>query len=137
VAAVYQDRELDAGWTAEVRKRVHGGADAASRVQHVVDEHDAPAIDIDRHLCALKARTQLERLDVIAVQADVQLAYWHRLALEFTDGIGKAAGERDAACMHANEGYAGDATVVLDDLVGDAADSTADIVGGEDDMAFR
>jgi hypothetical protein len=84
----------------------------------------------------LEARAQLQRRDVVAVKADVQLTDGDRLALKLTDRIGEAAGQRHAPRVHADECDGRKAAIVLDDLVGDAADGAANVVGGKDDVAF-
>jgi hypothetical protein len=54
------------------------------------------------------------------------------LALEFLDGGRETLGQRDATAAEPNQRYAFQPLVTLHDLVGDAADGAADVVGGKD-----
>ena len=47
-ATVDQHRQLHAGRPAEVEQLVDHGAHGAAGVQHVVDQHDVPAVDLER-----------------------------------------------------------------------------------------
>ena len=55
-AAVDQHGELDARGPAEVEQLVDRGAHAAAGVEHVVDEHDGRAVDVERQRRALGCR---------------------------------------------------------------------------------
>lgn len=47
-ATIGEHRELDRGRTAVVEQLVERGAHGAPGVQHVVDKHDARAVDVER-----------------------------------------------------------------------------------------
>ena len=53
----------------------------------------------------------------------------HVDALDPRQGLGQAAGQRDAAGLQADEDDAVEAVVALDDLVGDAGDGPAQVLG--------
>ena len=71
-------------------------------------------------------------LDVVAVKADVEAADRRSHALVALDGARQPLGQRHAARLDADEGEAVSAAVLLDDLVTDANQRPAHIVGGHD-----
>jgi hypothetical protein len=91
MAAVNEYGELDARRPAEVRQGVHRGADAASGVENIVDEHDAPAVDVNGQLGALETGTELERRNVSQRR---YRAHTGRI-LELAYLFGEAVSERD------------------------------------------
>ena len=95
VAAVGEDRELDARRAAVLEQRVDRGADRAARVEDVVDEDHGPALELEVELRVVHDRLRAARraaladVDVVAVEGDVELA-----ELELDAG---ALGDRAAA----------------------------------------
>src|SRR3990170_6234660 len=137
MAAVDEHGELDAGRPAEVREGIHRGADAASGVEHVVHQDDAPAVDVNRHLRALEAGAEFERGNVVAVETDIELANGHGIAFELAYRLCEALGERYAARVHADESDGRKAPIAFDDLVGDTADGPTDVLGRKDDVGVH
>ena len=131
VPAVDQHRELDPRGPAEVHQRVHRGADRATREQHVVHQDDRRAGDVERdprlvHLGRLGLQP-----DVVAVERDVEHADRHVRALDPGDLGGEAPRQVVAAVRDPDQRQPAGALVSLDDLVGDAGERPADVVGVE------
>jgi hypothetical protein len=69
-AAVDEHRERDARRPAEVVQLVDGGADRPAGVEHVVDEDDVAAVDVERQLGVRGAAREPALREVVAVQRD-------------------------------------------------------------------
>jgi hypothetical protein len=66
-AAVHQHRQLDAGRPAEVEQFVEHGADGAAGVQHVVQQHDVRAVDVERQHGLRAGCRQAALREIVAV----------------------------------------------------------------------
>ena len=119
-AAVDQHGQRDARRPAEVGELVERGADRASGVEHVVDDHDVLAVDVDRDLRLPDDRTRSDRLQVVAIERDVERALWHVGLLAFDDRGYDLRRELNAAALNADDDEIVRAVVQLDDLVGHA-----------------
>ena len=106
------------------------GADGATGVEHVVDEHDDLAGDVDGDLGGADGLHRAEP-DVVAEEGDVERAHRHLGALEPVDRGGDPAGDGQAPRVEADEDDVVRAMVALDDLVRDAGVGPAEIVGVE------
>ena len=93
MAPVDEDRELHGPGPAELDERVERGADRAAGEEHVVDEHDDPAADVDGDLGRAE-RLDRPQADVVAVEGDVERPDRHGHPLEALDGGGEPAGDR-------------------------------------------
>src|SRR5690606_3841518 len=103
MTAVHHDRVLDGGRPAHVDDRVERRPGGAAREQHVVNQDDASAVDVEVDLGALDHRLQRDLGEVVAVQGDVQLADQGPGALEPFDEGGQALRQRGAARVYAHE----------------------------------
>src|SRR5688572_25859995 len=70
-AAVGQHHQRDARRPAVVEQLVHGGAHRAAAVEHVVDQQQLAAVDVERDLGALRVVLQAACRVVVAVESDV------------------------------------------------------------------
>ena len=97
MAAVDEDRELDAIGAPEVAQRVHGRADGTAGVEHVVNEDDGFALERELDIGHVDLRGKI-LLDVVAVERDVQAPDGDLDPLDLLD----AAGE--LGCEHVSPG---------------------------------
>ena len=102
VAAVDQHRQLNGQRTPEIRERVHGGANGASGVQHVIHQHHVPGVERAGNMCRLQ-RPALAGLEVVAVERDVDGADGDLGAGVFLDEGAEPHGQRHAAGADADE----------------------------------
>ena len=151
VAAVGEHGELDACRAAEVEEPVDRRADGAAGVQHVVDEHDRPALEREVELRVTDERLRVQRrlaarahVHVVAVKGDVERSEVERLAAEVLDQAPQPLGERHPARVDADERDVRDLVVALDDLVGDPRERPRDrllveeqLLGREADLTHR
>ena len=70
--------------------------------------------------------------DVVPVEGHVQAAYGYVDALDAPERLGQPPGEGHAPRLQPDEDDPVEAVVVLDDLVGDAGDGPADVLGVHD-----
>ncbi len=105
--------------------RVHRGPDRAACVEHVIAEHDAPTLDIERDVGAVDLRVEACR-DIIAVEGDVQKTHGQLRALDLLDAGCKSLGHVSAAGEDADERHPLGTLVRLEDLVGDACETPLD-----------
>jgi len=116
---------------AEVMHGIERGANGAAVEQHVVDEHDRFALDVERHLGWLHA-DDAALADVVAVHADVEHAGRRIVPPDAGEQPGQAPGQVDAAALNADQPDALAVGVGLGDLVRDARQSALDRVGIEE-----
>src|SRR5439155_772772 len=122
MAAVDQGSELDRLRAPEVDEGVERGADGPAGEEDVVHEDDDLALDREGDVGAADHRRAADA-EVVAVERDIEGADRHRGAVDLGDLGREPVGERDAARAEADEGELGGATVLLEDLVGDAGES--------------
>src|SRR5207302_2162785 len=103
VPAVDQDRQLDRVRPAEVHQRIHGRADRSSRVEDVVDQHDAPAGDVERDPRLVDLGGLRAESDVVAIEGDVEDAHSNGGPLDAFDLRGQAFGQAIAAVGDADQ----------------------------------
>src|SRR5262249_17630979 len=94
LAAVDERRELDLPGTPIVEKLVHRGAHRAPRVEHVVDHHDVAIVDVERNLRGLHLAMQADRVEVVAVERDVERAQGCRQAELPVQALGEPGSAR-------------------------------------------
>ena len=88
MAAVNEDCQLDAARTAQVHDGIKSGADGTARIQDVVHQHDALAVDAEGNVGSVDRGSEIGRI-VIAVEADVQAAERNVDALDLLDLLGE------------------------------------------------
>src|SRR5690606_1276798 len=74
---------------------------------------------------------------VVPVERDVEGPGGDVDVAEAADAVGQPPGERHAAGGDAEQDRVGGALGLLEDLVGDAVEDAADVVGGQDPLASR
>src|ERR671924_1111567 len=120
MSAIRQHRQLDAPGSPVVEQCVDGGARRAAGVEHVVDEDDRRVLDWEvdvrgvHHWLVIGAADA----DVVAVEADVDVAERHRLPNKLGDQVAQPSCQDRAATMDPNDRDALPARL-LDDLVCD------------------
>lgn len=88
VAAVNEDSQLNAVRTAQVHDGVESGANGTARIQDVVHQHDALAVDAKGNVGGVDRGSEIGRI-VIAVEADVEAAERNVDALDLLDLLGE------------------------------------------------
>ena len=129
MASVDEHGELHGVRPPVVGEGVEGGAHRPSGEQHVVDEHDGGSIDADGQLVAA-CRGDRSHADVVAVERHVDLPDRHGVLEPFDLG-GESVGNPRAPTLQADEHDTIEPMVALGDLVGDAGDRPAHVVGAE------
>ena len=127
MAAVDQHGQLHAGRAADVHQRVERGADGAAGEQHVVDEHDRHAVDIERDLGGMYFGAEI-RSEIVAVQADVQPAQGDLHPLDGLDALREPLRQQVAARDDAHKRQIAGALVGLEDLMRDAREGSVDLL---------
>ena len=133
VAAVGQHGELHARGAPVVEQRLDRRAHRAAGVEHVVDEHDRVVLEPEAQVRRVDRGVDRPGGHVVAVERDVDVAERDLLVQQVADEPVQAGGEVRAAAVDAHEGD-GAAVVLLDHLVRDAHERTADVVLVEDDL---
>ena len=132
MAAVDEDCQPDRHRPPLVGDRVERGAHGAAGVEHVVDEHDGVAAHLRQRVAALHDRGMRDPRQVVAIEGDVERPDRDRCTLVLLDERRQPSCERDAAAADADEDERVGAAVALDDLVRDARQRAADLIGVED-----
>lgn len=88
MAAVNEDGQLNAARTAKVHDGVESGANGTARVQDVVHQHDALAVDAEGNVGGVDRGSEIGSV-VIAVEADVEAAERNVDALDLLDLLGE------------------------------------------------
>src|SRR6267142_6627516 len=94
LAAIDQRRELDFPRAPVVEQLVHRCAHGAPRVEDVIDHHDVAAVHVERDLRGFHFAAQAGRVEVVAVERDVQGTHGRR-ELQFpVQALGKPSPPR-------------------------------------------
>ena len=96
VAAVDQYRQLNGQRAPEIGERVHGRANGAPGVQHVVHQHHVPGVERAGNMRRLH-RPALAGLEVVAVEGDVDGADGYVRAGVVLDEGAQPPGQRHPA----------------------------------------
>ena len=104
----------------------------AAGVEHVVDDHDVLAVDVDGNSRLPDDRPRADGLEVVAVERDVERALRHLGFLALGDGRYDLRRELDAAALNADDDEIVGAVVQLDDLVGHAPERSIERARVED-----
>ena len=92
MAAVDEDQQLHAARAAVVEERIEGGANGAAGVEHVVDQDDVAAVDIEAERAGNDDGAHIARGEVVAIEADVEDAGIDRMLFDAGDEGGRGAG---------------------------------------------
>src|SRR5271170_3516690 len=103
MAAVNQHAESDAFGTAQVEEPVHGGANSAAGVEHVVHDHQVAIIHVEIDFVRVDDRLRADGGKIVAVERDVYGADRDLHAGEIFDGFRQTFGEGDAAAADADQ----------------------------------
>ena len=72
MTAIDEHQELDAAGTAMIEEGVEGGANGAAGVEHVVDEDDVAAVDVEAERAGDDDGADVAGGEVVAIEADVE-----------------------------------------------------------------
>ena len=93
LAAIDQHRELNRFGPSEIGQRVERRAHRAPGVEHVVDQHDAGAVERERDVAADQARVARRAAPVVAIRRNVERADRHCALAAFGHRLGQPLGE--------------------------------------------
>ena len=135
VAAVDEHRQPNRFRAPDLDQRIERRAHRSPCVQDVIDDDERAGLEREGQVRALDVRRPAGRGDIVAVEADVQAAHGRADTLVIVDRVGQPLCERHATCLDADERQSVNPAVLLDDLVADANQRPAHVVGGHD-LAF-
>ena len=118
---------------AEVRQLVERRADGAPRVEHVVHDAQRRAVDLQRQFGLADDRTRADRLQVVAIERDVEGAARHGDLFPGVDDGGDAIGQLNAATLDADEHQGVGAVGTFDNFMGHASHGALERTGVEYD----
>src|SRR5580692_1470481 len=130
MAAVDQDAERDALGPPEVEEAVHGGANGAAGVKHVVDEDEIHLVDAEADVGRLQNGLGRDFREIVAIESNVEGADGNVDAIDAAHGFGDALGQRYAAAADAYRSEVFRDAAFLDNLMGQTAQSAVDLRGG-------
>src|SRR6185503_15723216 len=102
-ATIYEHGQGDPAWPAEIGQLVERGADGSAGVEHVVDDDDVHAVDIDGNARLANQWARANGLEVVAIERDVQRALRHVCFLSFGDRRYDLRRELNAAALNADD----------------------------------
>jgi hypothetical protein len=140
MAAIHKHCELHARRTAELHERVDCGADRATGVEDVVDEHDRHPLDRERdargpnNRLAIRRPPSVAHVHVVAVKRDVESTDGELHPASLLDQAPKPGCERHSARLDPDERDVLEPVTVgwpdpLDELVGDPRKGLGDASG--------
>ncbi len=130
MAALDKNAERDAPGAPEVEKAVHGGADGAAGVEHVVNEDQVHIIHAEGNVGRLQHGVGRDFGKVIAIESDVEGAHGNVNAVNAAHGARDALGEGYATAADTDERKVFGAARFLHDFMGQALKSTVNFGGG-------
>src|SRR5258706_6548267 len=130
VAAVDQHAKRDTLGTAEVEQAVHGGADSAAGVEHVIDENKVHAVHGEGDVGGLQDGLRRNLGEVVTIEGDVQRADGDVDAVDSAHGTGDSLGEWHAPSTNTDKLQALCASAFFDNLVGKALEGAVDFGRG-------
>ena len=138
VAAVGQHGQLHALGPPVVEQGVDRGPHRAPRVEHVVDQHDRGVLDREVDVRGVHDRLggRLAARQVVAVEADVDVAERHGLADQLGDQVAQARGQHGAATVDPDDRDSLPARL-LDDLVCDPHQRAPHVLAVEDRLLVQ
>ena len=134
MAAVGEHRQLHALRAPVGEQRLDRGAHRAPGEQHVVDDHHRQPGDVEVDVRGVQHRRVRARGDVVAVEADVEVAERHLGAEQLLEQRVQPVREEGAATVDADERRRRLAGVALEDLVRDARQRPPYFLLVEDDL---
>src|SRR5271154_3984137 len=118
MAAVNQHAEANAFGAAQIEETVHGGANGAAGVEHVVHDHQVAIIHAEADFVGVHDGLGADGGKSVAIESDVNRADRDIHAGEIFDGFRQAFGEGDAAAAHADQGEVFGAAAFFHDFMG-------------------
>src|SRR5439155_15468273 len=135
--AIDQDHEGDTTRPTKVGQLVQRGAHGAAGVQHVVDDDDVLALDIDGNPRLPHERSRPNRLQVVAIERDVERPLRDARLVALGDARHETRRELDTAALNSDNDETIRSVVQLDDLVGHTPERSIDGSGVENRMFCR
>ena len=114
--AIYQNSELHAFRSAKVHQLVHCGPNSASRIEHVINEHDTFTFDVFGEFGSVYDGICSDRGKVVSIERDVDNTVKWFCIFESFDLVSKPFGERHTASSNSNKIDILGAVIILDDL---------------------
>jgi hypothetical protein len=133
VATVHEDGELDFRGAAKRGDRIEGGAGRAAGEKHIVHQDQRAVVEIDGEIGDFKGGDFAARGEVVAVHRDIDCAKVGFDPVNFLDVFGEAAGDFQTTGGNSGENKPVGGGMLLNDLMGHAADGFLDRVGVEGD----
>ncbi len=131
VAPIDHHGQSDGFRAAIIDDRVHGGADRAARIDHIVHEHQGFAVEVGGDV-GFAGSAGTDAVKVVAVEGDVDRPHGDGDAFELLDLLGEDMGDRDASGLDAEKHELGQVVGAFDDLGGEAGKGAPDFLVGED-----
>ena len=132
MAAIDQDKELDAAGAAMIEEGVESGADGAACVEHIVDQDDVASVDIEAEGAGNDNGANVARGEIVTIEADVEDAGIDWVLLNGADECAETLRDGDTAALDADEADGFCAVVLFDDLVRETNEGALDFGGGHD-----
>jgi putative copper resistance protein D len=129
--SIYEHRQGDALGPTKVRQLVQRRADRSTGIQHVVDDDDPFAFDVDWNLCRSDDRTRTYCLQVIAIQRDIERAARDLRLLAIEDVGYNSRRELNPAALNSDDHEVVGPLVQLENLVSHASQRSVDRTGVE------
>jgi hypothetical protein len=135
-SAVDKDSQRYTRGPSEIGQFVESRSNSSASVENVVDDHDVHAFDSPRQARWANHWSRANRLEVVAVERNVQRALWNFDAFALFDEGNEPAGELHASPLNPHNNQIGRAFVQLDDLIGHSLQGPVDHSRGEDRFLF-
>lgn len=129
MSAVDEDGELDHFGSTEIDNGIERRADGATGVKNVVDEHNDFAGDVGENVGRTDYGLRLQSGEVVAIESDVENAESGFATFGFFDCLSEALSDGHAAGSDADQNDIVDAAIAFDDLMSDALNGAAHVVG--------
>src|SRR5271170_4437105 len=118
MAAVNQHAETNAFRAAQIEEAIHGGANGAAGVEHVVHDDQIAIIHVEVDFVGVHDRVRTDGGKIVAIQSDVNRANRDFHAGEIFDGFRQALGERNAAAADSDQREVIGAATFFHDFMG-------------------
>src|SRR6185369_9236566 len=114
--AIDEHRKLHATRASEVDQLIERGADRATSVKHVVDQHDVAVLDGAGKIGTIKNWFRADCRKVIAIKRDVEYADRWTITFEVSNLLRHAFGERHSAASDSHEEQVARPVIFFDDF---------------------
>src|SRR6185503_14276837 len=102
-AAINQYGELHAFGPAKVDQLIERRADSASRVKHIVNEHDVTVLNITRKVCAVNDWLGADSGKIVSIKGYVENANRRTIAFQIRNLVGHSFRERHPSAANSHQ----------------------------------